>query len=73
MDFKVDAEAHVSLGMDFKVDAEAHVSLGEDFKVDVEAHVSPKRTLEFRRLPSIEPGREQNSFGVGSREHFAVI
>ena len=37
------------------------------------AHVSPKRTLEFRRLPSIEPGREQNSFGIGSREHFAVI
>ena len=68
MDFKVDAEAHVSLGEDFKVDAEVHVSLGEDFRVNVEAHVSPKETLEFRRRHQSNPGREQNSLGVGSRE-----
>ena len=51
----------------------AHVSPGEDFKVGVEAHVSPAEDFRIPSAPSVEPGRKQNSFGAGSREHFATI
>ena len=71
-DFEVVSVKLVNFGRDFEMAPEAHMSLPGDFKVPPGARVSPKKGTEFHRHRSIEPGREQNSFSAGSREHFAT-